>query len=272
MRTLLRLIQKYSNLLLFLFLEAIAIVLIVRGSYYQQSRFIQMNRQVTGFLYDRVDGVREYLTLRKVNQRLVEENSRLKNRLELFSGQLDTTRVLRVEKGAYRYYYLPARIVHNSVYKQYNYITIDKGKKDGVFRDMGVVSEQGLVGIVLESSNHFATVIPAINRDFRLSAKILSSNFAGILYWDGDSPLYARLSEIPFHAELTVGDTIVTSGYSAIFPDGIGVGTIDAFSLERGNFYDIRVKLFTEFQSLFHVNVIRNYLREEQLQLEENTR
>jgi len=272
MRTLLRFIQKYSNHLLFLFLEAIAILLIVRSSYYQQSRFVNMNRQINGFIYNQVDGAREYLSLKKVNQRLAEENMQLRNRVEQISSQLDTTQVIRRYREPVQFYYVPSRIVHNSVYKQYNYITIDQGKKDGIFRDMGVISDQGLVGIVLESSNHFSTIIPIINRDFRLSVKIKSSNFAGILFWDGASPLFARLAEIPFHADLTEGDTILTSGYSAIFPEGIEVGMIDSFTLKSGNFYDIRVKLFTDFQSLFHVNVIRNYRQQEQINLEENTR
>jgi rod shape-determining protein MreC len=272
MRTLLRFLQRYFNLLLFLLLEAIAILLIVQGSYYQHSGFVNLNRQITGFIYDRVDGAREYLSLRKTNERLARENMELRNRLEQLSGQLDTTRVFRAYREPFHYYYVPSRIVHNSVYKQYNYMTIDRGKTDGVFRDMGVISDRGLVGIVLESSGHFATIIPVINRDFRLSVKILSNNYAGILYWDGESPLYARLAEIPFHVTLTEGDTIVTSGYSAIFPEGIEVGKIDSFTLKSGNFYDIRVRLFTDFQSLFHVNVIRNYRQDEQIGLEENTR
>ncbi len=133
---------------------------------------------------------------------------------------------------------------------------------------MGVISDQGLVGIVLESSANFATVIPIINRNFRLSAKIKSNNYSGILQWDGVSPRYAVLTEIPFHVILTEGDTILTSGFSSIFPEGIEVGRIESFSLEKGNFYDIRVELFTDFQRLFHVNVIRNYRQEEQLNLE----
>jgi rod shape-determining protein MreC len=133
---------------------------------------------------------------------------------------------------------------------------------------MGVISDQGLVGIVLESSANFATVIPVINREFRLSAKIKTNNYSGILQWDGVSPRFAMLTEIPFHVILTVGDTILTSGFSSIFPEGIEVGRIESFSLEKGNFYDIRVELFTDFQRLFHVNVIRNYRQEEQLNLE----
>jgi rod shape-determining protein MreC len=272
MRTLLRFIQKYSNLLLFLLLEVIAIALIVQGSSYQRSKLIGLNRQVTGFIYNKVDGAREYFSLKELNEQLVEENVELRNRLDLVSSMIDSATVVNEVKGEYRYYFVQSRIVNNSTYKQYNYLTLNKGKKQGVFRNMGVVSDQGLVGIILESSANFSTVIPVINRDFRLSAKIKSNNYAGILQWDGISPRFAILSEIPFHVALSEGDTILTSGFSSIFPEGIEVGKIESFSLEKGNFYDIRVELFTNFQQLYHVNVIRNYRQEEQLKLENQNR
>ena len=272
MRTLLRFIQKYSNLLLFLILEIIAISLIAQNSSYQRSRLIRLNRQITGFMYNRVDGAREYFSLREANEQLIKENTELRNRLDLVSSRLDSSTVTSELKGEHRYYYVQSRIVRNSSNKQYNYLTLDKGKKDGVFRDMGVVSDQGLVGIILESSANYSTVIPVINRDFRLSAKIKTNNYAGILQWNGLSPRHAMLSEIPFHVALNEGDTILTSGFSSIFPEGIEVGTIESFHLERGNFYDIRVELFTNFQRLYHVNVIRNFRREEQLDLENQSR
>jgi rod shape-determining protein MreC len=272
MRTLLRFIQKYSNFLLFLLLEIIAVVLIVQGSNFQRSKIVGFNRQVTGFIFNRVDGAREYLSLREVNQQLALENLELRNRLEQVSGQMDSAVVVHAYEEKQRFAYIPSRVIHNSVYKQYNYMTLDRGKKHGVFRDMGVISDRGLVGIVLESSNHFATVIPVINRDFRLSVKIKSNNYSGILQWEGGSPLYAMLTEIPFHVDLVEGDTLLTSGFSAIFPEGIQVGVIDSYTLDRGNFYDIKVSLSTQFQSLFHVNVIRNFRQEEQLDLEANTR
>lgn len=272
MRTLLRFFQKYSNLLLFLLLEIIAVTFILQGSSYQRSKLIGLNRQVTGYIYSKVDGAREYFSLKEVNQQLAEENLNLRNRLDLISSRLDSATVVSEIKGGHRYYFVQSRIVHNSIYKQYNYLTLNKGKKQGVFRDMGVISDQGLVGIVLESSANFATVIPVINRDFRLSAKIKSNNYAGILQWDGASPQFAILTEIPFHVDLAEGDTILTSGFSSIFPEGIEVARIESFSLEKGNFYDIRVELFTDFQRLYHVNVIRNYRQEEQLNLENQNR
>jgi rod shape-determining protein MreC len=268
MRTLLRFIQKYSNLLLFLLLEIIAFSLIIQNSSYQRSRLMGLNRQISGYIFSRVDGAREYFSLREANEQLVKENTVLRNRLDLLSSKLDTTTVFSEVQGEHRYYFVQARIVRNSSYRQYNYLTIDKGKNDGVFRDMGVVSDQGLVGIVQQSSANYSTVIPIINRNFRLSAKIKSNNYAGILQWDGVSPRYALLNEIPFHVNLMEGDTILTSGFSSIFPEGIRVGKIESFSLEKGNFYDIRVELFTGFQHLFHVNVIRNFQREERLNLE----
>lgn len=272
MRTLLRFFQKYSNLFLFLFLEIIAVSLIVQNSSYQRSRLISVNRQVTGSIFSKVDGAREYFSLKEANEILVKENTELRNRLDLISSGLDSAAVTTTLMGEHRYFFVQSRIVRNSSYNQYNYLTINKGKKHGIFSDMGVVSDQGLVGIILESSASFATVIPVINRDFRLSAKIKSNNYAGILQWDGISPRFAILSEIPFHVDLMEGDTILTSGFSSIFPEGIEVGRIESFSLEKGNFYDIRVELFTNFQQLVHVNVIRNHRREEQLNLETQNR
>lgn len=155
--------------------------------------------------------------------------------------------------------------------KQLNYLTINVGKKQGIFSDMAVISDEGIVGIVIESSANFATVIPVINRDFRLSVKTRKENFAGILQWNGRSHRTANLNEIPYHAQIQMGDTIVTSGYSAIFPEGLYVGTISSYELQEGNFYHIDVSLGTDFQRLFHVKIIRNDLRQEQIELETNT-
>ncbi len=272
MRTLLRVIQKYSDFLLFLVLETVAMILMVQGGAFQRSKIVGMNRQISGYIYNKVDGTREYLFLKETNEMLVDENAQLRNTLQQMGQRLDSSVVLSDFREPYQYQYVPSRVIHNSVYKQYNYLTLNKGEKDGVFKDMGVISDRGVVGIILETSDNFATVIPIINLDFRLSVKLKSSNYAGILQWNGKSPLYADLNEIPFHVELTENDTIVTSGFSTIFPEGIEVGTIESFTIEHGNFYEIRVRLFTDFQSLFHVNVIRNYQKEEQLNLEGQSR
>jgi rod shape-determining protein MreC len=253
-------------------LEIIAIAFMIQESSYQRSKLIGLNREITGFTYSKVDGAREYFSLRQVNQKLAEENLNLRNRIHQYANRMDTAIVISEIRDPYRYFFVPSRIVHGGVYKQYNYLTLDRGKKDGVFKDMGVISEQGMVGIVLESSQNFATVIPILNRDFKLSVKIKSNNYAGILQWEGDSPLFAMLTEIPFHVDILENDTILTSGFSSIFPEGIEVGIIESYVLEKGNFYDIKVKLSTDFQRLFHVYVIRNFRQEEQLNLEDQNR
>jgi rod shape-determining protein MreC len=272
MRTLFRFFQKYSNFMLFLFLETVAVIFIVQGSSYQRSKIIGLNRQISGYIYTKFDGAREYLYLKDANSRLAKKNLELRNSIEGYILKTDSAIVRSHSEGPFHYQYVPGKVVRNSVFKQYNYMTLDRGRKHGVFKDMGVISDEGLVGIVLEASNSFATVIPVINRDFRLSVKLNSNNYAGILQWNGESPLYAVLNEIPFHVELTENDTLTTSGFSSIFPEGIHVGTIESYSLDKGNFYEIRVKLLTNFQSLFHVSIIRNYKQEEQLNLEEGTR
>jgi rod shape-determining protein MreC len=269
MRTLLRFLEKYSNLLLFLLLEVLAINFMARSNHFQRSKIVGLNRQISGYIYGKVDGTREYLSLREANQKLVVENVVLRNRIDQLELVLDSSIVTFSYSEPYHFYFIPGRVIRNSVYKQYNYITLDKGKDHGVFKDMGVICSEGLVGIVLESSRNFSTVIPVINRDFRLSVKLKSNNYAGILQWEGGSPRHAVLNEIPFHVNLTLGDTIVTSGFSSIFPEGMMVGILESYLPEKGNFYVIRVKLSTDFQSLFHVNIIRNYTKEEQLILEE---
>lgn len=269
MRSLLRLLNKYSYVLVFLLLETLAILLLNKHNYYQHSKILNTNREVTGWIYDKVDGVREYLSLKRNNEILVQENSLLRNRIAGRSlHAVDTIAGLNKRTT----FYTPARIVHASVYKQYNYLTINKGRRQGIGRDMAVISEEGIVGIVLESSQNFSTILPIINPDFRLSAKLKKNNFAGILLWDGSSPRQAVLNEIPYHVDVQPGDSIVTSGFSAIFPEGLFVGTISDFSLQEGNFYDIHIELATDFQTLFNVNVIKNFLQEEQVDLEKNIR
>lgn len=266
MRTLLKLLDKYSYVLVFLILESFAIILLSNHNYYQHSRLLNTNREVTGYIFNKVDGAREYLSLRKTNEILVNENSNLRNRLSnpaLNKTDLSEAEIHRLV------YYTPARIVHSTVHKQLNYLTINKGRKQGVMRDMAVISEEGIVGIVLESSPNFSTILPIINRDFRLSTKIRKNNFTGILLWDGDSPQQAVLNEIPYHADVQIGDTLVTSGFSVIFPEGLHVGTISDFTLQEGNFYNIHIQLGTNFNNLFYVNVIKNYLQEEQREIEE---
>ena len=145
---------------------------------------------------------------------------------------------------------------------------IDKGSGQGVKKDMGVISEQGVVGVVTEVSENYATIIPVLNRNFRLSARILRNNYFGIIEWDGRDPAQVRLREIPTHVKVMPGDTVVTSGYSAIFPPNLMIGMVKVVKPGEGNFYDIIVSLSTNFRNIYHVNVISNFQRQERKELE----
>ena len=267
MRGLLFLLRKYHYVLVFIFLETIAIIMLSNNNLYQHSILVNANREISGAIFETMEGAREYLHLREVNSILVEENTKLRNRIHVLEDQLEDSLVNPRQVGDY--FYFPAEIVHSTLYKRFNYLTINKGRAQGVNRDMGVIGDQGIVGIVLESSRNYSTVIPIINRDFRLSVKLKKNNFVGILSWTGESHRTASLNEIPYHANVAVGDTVVTSGYSAIFPEGLFVGTIKDISRQEGNFFDIKIQLGTDFQKLYHVNVINNFQREEQVELEE---
>lgn len=274
MRTLFRLIVKNYFVLLFLFLEVISLVLIFQYNPFQKSFFLNVSRNVTAVVNTRLTNIRDYLFLQEENTRLNSENVYLRNQL----NNLNTTIYLSYPENFTsdtldishedRYIFKPAEIVRSSINKQYNYITINKGKSNQLVANMAVISSQGVVGMILESSNNFATVQPLINRNSRVGAKIKGNDYFGILDWDGRSPEYVQLSEIPVHVEIHEGDTIVTSGYSSIYPKDLPIGIIDGYQKGQGNFYNIQIQIFVNFRTINHVMVIRNYLQEEQEKLE----
>jgi rod shape-determining protein MreC len=203
----------------------------------------------------------------------VEENIRLKNQLRtsfLYQGSITST----VRDTLYRqqYTFLEAEVVNNSTNKQNNYITINKGRKQGIKEEMGVISPLGVVGVVKSVSANFSTVISVLNQNQnQISVKFQKNDYFGNLVWEGKNHRYATMKEILHHVPVAVGDTIVTSGLSAIFPKGIMVGTVEDFEVKGGNFYEIKVKLANDFKQLTVVYVIKNYFKEEQLNLEEKT-
>ncbi len=274
MRNLLRFILKNSFVLLFLLYEGIAFLLIFQYNPFQHSRFMGLSRNVTAIVYNQMEGLRSYLYLKEENEDLLYENTRLRNKLakksDYFVIQSDTlgSDTIPIEKQD-QFHYIPARVINNSTNKQFNYLTLNKGRLQGVAKDMGVISEKGVTGIVLDVSDNFATVIPVLNRNFRLSGKIKKNDYFGILEWDGQSTEYVSLREIPIHVDIQKGDTIVTSGFSAIFPEGIRVGFIDNYKIREGNFYEISVRLSTNFHTLYHLNIIKNVYFEEIINLEE---
>jgi rod shape-determining protein MreC len=272
MRNLINLIIRYYFFFLFLILEVASILLVVQNNTYHRAQFTSLARSVEGFFYETFGGFREYLVLRQTNRELQMENTLLRNRLDGLSRREGAYSAVSPESGPGRKFsYIPATIINSSTNKQYNFMTLDKGRHHGIEPEMAVVSPAGVVGVVYAVSANFSSVIPMINRDFRLSAKIRRNGYFGSLSWPGRGFNIAILEEIPYHVDLRAGDTIVTSGYSAIFPEGILVGTVSSFEEEEGNFYTIEVDITVDYKKVSHVNVIRNLLRDEQLELERIT-
>lgn len=263
MRNLLRFLARNYFFILFLVLEVLSLSLVVNYNNFQRVKFLNSSNSVVAGIYERFNKVSNFFKLQQTNAELAAENASLRNELarRLQPVYADSLRFQRdsVMLADPQYAYMPAKVVNNSVIKQYNYITINRGSKDGVKVDMGIIGPSGVVGIITSVSKNYATGPTVLNKRWKVSAKIKSSNYFGSLAWDGINSQLANLNEIPFHVRMEVGDTVVTSGFSGVFPEGIPVGVIEEFDHATGhNFYDIRVRLLTDFPSLSFVEVVKN--------------
>lgn len=269
MRNLLNFLIKYHNVVIFLFLEGIAFMWLVNANSYHNSRMVKGMQGMTRGIQERISNVRSYMQLREINSNLAEENSTVRNSLEKFSSQ-QNSRFILVDDTLLnqRYQYTSAKVINNSVNKQKNYFTLNKGKRQGIDVDMAVISGGNVAGLIVGSSENFSVAISILNIDFRLSARIKSSGYFGSLGWDGRNYKHAVLNEIPQHIIINMGDTIETTSYSAIFPEGISIGRVSDIKKSGSDFYVITVELFTDFKKLQYVNVIGNMTRTEQLELE----
>ena len=281
MRKLLDFLLEKKHWFLLILFEVISFTLVYRNNAYQRSVMINSANYMSGYVLSVAGYVQSYLNLRTINRNLQEQNGQMEMQLLDLQEQIEVMQADTVSfKGSvsdsvhvFPFQFVLAEVVNNSISQLSNYITINKGRKDGIRPDMGVVSEEGVVGIVSHVSDHFSVIISLLNPKSKLSCKVLGNNSFGYLTWDGRDADYAILEELPRHAEFHKGDTIVTSGYSAIFPAGLIVGIVDDFYKERDdNFYALRVRLATSFSSLQHVRVIRNEYRDEQIELEKEAR
>lgn len=258
MLKLLLFLKRIHFVLLFLALEAIAITLFLRGNLYQKAKIVGTSNRLVSGIYDKVADVTGYFGLRAENDRLIAEVARLRS--ELSAYQHDNTLGIPADSlpGLQYYQYQPARVIRNSITKRQNYLTIDRGKLDGVEPEMALISEAGIVGYVLHCSPHFSVAVSILNtKEFKTSGCIKGSDFAGPIYWDGVNHREVVLDEIPKYADLKVGDTVVTTPYSYIFPPDQPIGTVRSFEMVNGTFYKVRVTLFTDLARVKHVYVVR---------------
>ena len=279
MRNLLDFFLKYNNWFLFILLEVISFALLFRFNNYQGSVFFTSSNYMAGAVYETANSVTGYFHLKSINDDLAQKNVELELQMERLLEKLtelthDSSGIERMRKESLSGYDIfKAKVVNNTLTHADNYITLDKGEKDGIRSEMGVVDGNGVVGIVYMTSDHYSVVIPMLNSKSSISCKIKNSDYFGFLKWDGGASNYATVKDMPRHSLFSLGDTIVTSGHSAVFPSGIPVGTVEDISDSHdGLSYLLKVRLFTDFGKLNDVRVIAKKTQEEQLRLEKRVK
>lgn len=274
MRNLLEFLAKYNHWFVFLILEVVSMVLLFQYNSYQGSAWFSSANAVTGKLYEWDANVETFFSLTKVNQELTQRNAYLEQEVQKLSDSLvsvtkDSSIYHRDQFALLRNYRLiPAKVVANSVDKPGNLMTIDKGSADGIHKDMGVISGTGVVGIVYLVAEHYAIVIPVLNTKSNISCMIQNRGYFGYLRWKGGVSDLAYLEEVPRHAHFKLGDYVVTSGYSAVFPPGVRVGRIlHVFNSADGLSYRVQLHLSTDFARLRDVCVIDDAAMKERLEI-----
>lgn len=276
MRNLISFLIRHSSWFVFLLYVFISLFLLFQNNPYQQYVYLTSANSASASIYRVVSGVTSYFNLQSINNDLQERNALLEMEVINLKRQLDDCKICMIADSislpdsvaqSYEYYF--AGVINNSVSRPMNYITIDKGSSDGIEPEMGVVDQNGVVGIVSVVSKHAARVISLLNPNMKLSCKVKGSDYFGSLYWDGVSPHFAVLEEMPRHVVYQKGDTIVTSGYSAVFPEGLIVGVIESgMKTNDDNFIALRVRLSTDFTRLSTVRAIKSKLSDELKEIE----
>ena len=274
MHNLLEFLQKYNHWFVFVILEVVSMVLLFQYNSYQGSAWFSTANAVTGKIYEWDANVETFFSLTKVNQELTQRNAYLEQQVQQLSDSLygvtkDSAIYHRDQFALLQNYRLiPAKVVANSLDKPDNLITIDKGSADGIHKDMGVISGTGVVGIVYLVAQHYSIVIPVLNVKSNISCTIQGRGYFGYLRWKGGVSELAYLEEVPRHAHFKLGDYVVTSGYSAVFPPGVRVGKIlHVFNSADGLSYRVQLRLSTDFARLRDVCVIDDAVMKERLQI-----
>jgi rod shape-determining protein MreC len=280
MQKLLEFLITKRHWFLFLLCEVISFTLVFQNSAYQRNVLLNSANVVSGSILSVSNYVVSYVNLRNENRTLSEQIKqlemdilRLKLQSEAMKAELLPYNSVMTDSIFNTYEYITAEVVNKSVTRMLNYITINKGYKDGIRQEMGVISTHGVVGIVTEVQERFSVIIPLVNPKWKLSCKLYNSNYDGFLVWDGRDVQYANLEELPTHTQFYVGETVVTSGFAAVFPPGITVGTVIGSNISgTSGLYALKIKLSTDFRRLTTVRVVKNNFQNEQWQVEQEAR
>lgn len=272
MQYILAFIWKYKFFFLFLVLEALSITLLAKRSYFQKSVITNVTDSMTGSILGTYSNITGYFKLKEENERLSIENAVLWEKIK--SGQVTTdttTYFLDDTLNRQSYEYMVAKVISNSTNHRNNYIMLNKGRKHGITPDMAVINPQGIIGTVVSVSENFSWVMSVLNKNSKVSGKLNRLSQMGSVMWSGINPRTGSLMDIPVHVKVKKGDTITSSGYSYIFPEGIMIGTVESVSEREGeHFHDIEFVWSADLNSLTYVYVVKNLFREEQVELSKN--
>ncbi|NCD41974.1 MAG: rod shape-determining protein MreC [Bacteroidia bacterium] len=254
MRNLFAFLLRHHLILLFIVLMGMSLGMYFSNNSYQHNRLLKATTAFRGHINEQVFSVTQYLHLNQQNKILTKENARLRTFLAL---QDNTAMQWPADSNPHRMHYIPAKVISNSVNKKYNYLMLDKGRAQGIKPDQGVISSQGVVGIVTHVAENYSSVISLINLNCQISARLKNTREIGRIVWPGNSYHSTELLDIPTHITVNTGDSVITSGYSHIFPENLLIGVVDQVEWQPGDhFYHISLKLAENFNALYHVYAI----------------
>ena len=254
MQNLLKILLRYSNFLVFIALEVAAFLLIYRNSAYPRSSVLSTANHVVAWQNEQIGEIVGYFRLRSQNEQLAAENVALRNEISSMKSAITEDEI----------HYQSAKVVQMTTDQLHNYITINRGAKDGIKPGQGIRNQDGVVGIVRTVGSNYSVVLPIINTNSHLSCRFAKNDYIGTLQWDGKDTRFALLTDVATHMVVNNGDSIITSGLSPVFPEGIPVGIVESSVLETGaSYYTIRIRLHTNFKRLKYVEVVQNAHQQE---------
>ncbi len=270
MLNLIRFLYKHAFIVYFILLEIISFSLLLQSNPYQRASFLNSSDFMVSRTYELFDDITEYLNLGEVNEYLAEENSDLRNNtLDYYRKTFDGNVVYLDSSFEQEFVFYQSKVIRNSANNRNNYLTLDKGSLNGIHTGMGVVSKNGVIGIVIETSNRFSAVMSVLNKESKISAKVQKNGYFGSVIWPGDNYRFGKLLDIPNHVSLVEGDLIITSGFSGIYPEGIPIGRVKTVEQIAGSgFLEVEIEFTEDYKKLSYVHVVKYLHKMEREDLE----